>query len=99
LACRFKETLIGRNDPKSGIFVEIDLTSLAAEPKVISRKHAQIEQEGDRFYLEDVGSTNGTKLNGQRLPPREKKPVWDGDVIEFGKNGVQLVFLGGKKKE
>lgn len=94
-----KVTLIGRNDPKSGIFVEIDLTALVSDPKIISRKHAQIEQEGDRFYLVDLGSVNGTKLNGQRLTPREKKPIWDGDGIEFGKNGVQLVLQGGKKKE
>ena len=93
-----KITMIGRNDPKSGIFVEIDLASLVDDPKIISRKHAQIEQEGDRFYLVDLGSVNGTKLNGQRITPKERKPVWDGDVIEFGRNGVQMVFQGGGKK-
>lgn len=96
---RSKVTLIGRNDPKSGIFVEIDLSSLASNPKVISRRHAQIEQQGDRFYVTDLGSTNGTYLNGQRLTPREKRPLWDGDVLEFGKHGVQLTFQTGKKKE
>lgn len=90
-------TLIGRNDAKSGIFVEIDLTQLASDPKAISRKHALIEQEGDHFYLVDQASTNGTKLNGQRLPPRERKPIWDGDVIEFGRNAARLTFSGGKK--
>lgn len=94
-----KLTLIGRSDPRSGIFVEIDLTSLAPDPKVISRRHAQIEQEGDRFYITDLGSTNGTKLNGERLTPHQKKPLWEGDVLEFGKHGVQLVLQGGKKKE
>jgi uncharacterized ubiquitin-like protein YukD len=94
-----KITLIGRSDPKSGIFVEIDLTTFIADPKIISRKHAQIEQEGDRFYLVDLGSVNGTKLNGERILPREKKPVWEGDLLEFGKGGVQLIFQGGKKKE
>lgn len=39
----------------------------------ISRRHAQIEQEGDRFFLVDLDSVNGTKLNGQRILPREKK--------------------------
>lgn len=93
-----KATLIGRNDPKSGIFVDIDLTSLVSNPKIISRRHAQIEQEGDRFYITDLGSTNGTKLNDERLTPREKKPLWDGDVLEFGKNGARLIFQGGKSK-
>lgn len=94
-----KITVVGRNDPKSGIFVDVDLTALAPDPRIISRKHAQIEQEGDRFYIVDLGSTNGTRLNGQRLMPREKKPLWDGDVIEFGKNGVTLTLQGGKKQE
>jgi uncharacterized ubiquitin-like protein YukD len=93
-----KTTLIGRNDPKSGIFVEIDLSLLASDPKAISRRHAQIEQEGDRFYIVDLGSMNGTKLNGERLPPRERKPVWDGDTIEFGRNAARLTFYGGEKK-
>ena len=93
-----KKTLIGRSDAKSGIFVEIDLGGMISDPKIISRQHAQIEQEGDRFYLVDLGSVNGTKLNGQRIPPKERKPVWDGDVIEFGRNGVQMVFHGGGKK-
>lgn len=93
-----KTTLIGRTDTKSGIFVEIDLASMVTDCKIISRRHAQIEQEGDRFYLVDLGSVNGTKLNGQRIPPKEKKPLWDGDVIEFGRGGVQMVFQGGEKK-
>jgi len=92
-----KTTLIGRNDPKSGIFVDVDLTSLATDPKAISRKHAQIEQEGDRFYLVDVGSVNGTKVNGERVG-RERKPVWNGDILEFGRNAARLTFCGGEKK-
>ena len=93
-----RTTLIGRTDAKSGIFVEIDLGGMVTDYKIISRRHAQIEQEGERFYLVDLGSVNGTKLNGQRIPPREKKPVWDGDMIEFGRNGVQMIFQGGGKK-
>jgi len=93
-----KITLIGRTDAKSGIFVEIDLGGMVADYKIISRRHAQIEQEGDRFYLVDLGSVNGTKLNGQRIPPKERKPVWDGDVIEFGRGAAQLTFCAGEKK-
>jgi pSer/pThr/pTyr-binding forkhead associated (FHA) protein len=78
--------------------VEIDLGGMVTDPRIISRRHAQIEQEGDRFYLQDLGSVNGTRLNDQRIPPKERKPVWDGDVIEFGRNGVQMVFQGGGKK-
>jgi len=90
-------TMIGRNDAKSGVFVDIDLTTLVTDPKIISRRHAQIEQEGEGFYLMDLVSTNGTKLNGQRIPPKEKQPLSNGDTIEFGRNGAQMTFVGEKK--
>lgn len=90
-------TVIGRNDPKSGVFVEIDLNGLAIDPKVISRRHARIEQDGDRFYLVDMRSTNGTRLNGKRIPADEKQPLWNGDQIELGRNGAIFIFTGGSK--
>jgi uncharacterized ubiquitin-like protein YukD len=92
-----KMVTIGRNDPKSGIFVDIDLNTIAREPKAISRRHAQIEQDGDRFYVTDLGSANGTKLNGQRIPSKEKKPIWEGDVIELGRGAAHLTFFAGEK--
>lgn len=94
-----KITLLGRSDSKSGIFVEIDLAVLAADPKAISRRHAQIEQDGDRFYLLDLGSVNGTRLNGERIPPKEKKSIWDGDLIEFGRGAVRLTFNSGTARQ
>ncbi len=90
-------TLIGRTDPKSGIFVDVDLSPLLSDPKIVSRRHAQIEQEGDHFYVTDLNSVNGTKLNGERLPPKERKPLWDGDTLEVGRNGARLTFVRGKK--
>jgi hypothetical protein len=88
-----QETVVGRNDSKSGIFVDIDLKGLVTDPKIISRRHAKIEQDGNRFYLVDLVSINGTKLNGQRISPNEKHPLWTGDIIEFGRNGVKLHFI------
>jgi len=84
-------TLIGRRDVKRGNLVEIDLTPYDVN-KVVSRRHTSVEREGDNFYVVDQGSTNGTKLNGRRLIPKQKQPLRDGDVIEFGRNGVQLTF-------
>lgn len=93
-----KTTVLGRNDSKSGIFVDVDLKPFVSDPKIVSRRHAQIDQEGDRFYLTDLVSTNGTKLNGQRVAPKEKNSLWDGDTIEIGRHGVILKFVGGRKK-
>jgi hypothetical protein len=92
-------TVVGRTDAKSGIFVEIDLSSLATDPKAISRRHAQIEKEGGEFFLVDLASVNGTKINGKRLLPNKKNLLRDGDVIEFGKATAQMIFQLGKSKK
>jgi len=49
--------------------------------KSVSRNHAHILQEGDKFLLEDLGSSNGTKLNGVRI---NRAYLNDGDIIVIG---------------
>jgi hypothetical protein len=46
-----------------------------------SREHAAFVRDGDRWLIEDLGSTNGTMLNGE---PVERAVLEDGDVIEIG---------------
>jgi hypothetical protein len=84
--------LVGRRDIKHGVMVDIDLGPYDSN-KVISRRHASIEKKGKGFIIIDMASTNGTKLNGKRLVPKEQSPVADGDVIEFGRDGVRLRFV------
>jgi pSer/pThr/pTyr-binding forkhead associated (FHA) protein len=59
-----------------------------------SSRHAEIETEGERFLLRDVGSSNGTFVAGQRVtevPIQPGEPV----VVEFGAGGPQVrVFVG-----
>jgi hypothetical protein len=49
--------------------------------KGASRRHAQIRRKGDTYTLTDLGSTNGTRLNGQTIQTRE---LADGDRITIG---------------
>lgn len=54
-----------------------------AEP-TISRAHAAIGYDGDGgFYVQDLGSTNGTSVNGARAPQRQM--LKDGDEIQMGR--------------
>lgn len=80
--------LLGRRDPMSNIFPEVDLSKYDPQTK-ISRKHARIWREGDVYMLEDLGSSNGTTLtsviNGSiRLLPRQPQVLSHGDKIKLG---------------
>jgi len=76
---------VGRWDPDSGAFPDLDLTNDDVDAK-ISRKHAKIISKNGQFFLEDLGSLNGTYVNrGERLVPGEPQSIKDGDEIIFGK--------------
>ena len=47
-----------------------------------SRHHARIEMQGNVFMVTDLGSTNGTLVNGQRI--QQPQPLHDGDEIRIG---------------
>jgi len=80
--------LIGRTDPQTGIFPEIDLTMYDPETKV-SRRHARIFREGERFLIEDLGSVNGTVINSMsgssvRLNKSAPRVLAAGDELKVG---------------
>jgi pSer/pThr/pTyr-binding forkhead associated (FHA) protein len=82
--------LVGRWDPDSGAFPEIDLESEDEEAKV-SRKHAVIERRGHRVTIEDLGSLNGTYVNrGARLKPGAQYPLQPGDEVVIGKTFMRF---------
>src|SRR5690606_1646204 len=49
--------------------------------QAVSRNHARITVDGDLSFLEDLGSSFGTQINGEALPPGEKRLLKTGDVI------------------
>jgi len=76
--------LVGRWDPDSGAFPEVDLETDDPEAR-ISRKHALI-RVSDAVTIEDIGSLNGTFVNrGRRLEPGSPATLKDGDEIIIGK--------------
>ena len=78
------ETTLGRKDPVTGIYPDVDLTPLDNQ-RSISRRHAKIHRRGDRFFLcEDIGTMNGTFVNGERLETGVPGEVRDGDEVRIG---------------
>lgn len=87
------ESHIGRWDADGGIFPDVDLDSDDPEAKV-SRRHARITRRGEKYYVEDLGSTNGTFVNrGRRLLPGDRQPLRDGDEVIVGKTFLKFHVL------
>jgi hypothetical protein len=85
------KNLIGRWDPETGSFPEVDLEQDDPEAK-ISRKHAMIIIENGHITVEDIGSLNGTYVNrGNRLIPGTPQEVKTGDELIIGKTFLKLV--------
>jgi FHA domain-containing protein len=84
--------LVGRWDPETGSFPEVDLDADDTEAK-ISRKHALIRLDGDKITIEDIGSLNGTYVNRQpRLQPGNPAELKDGDEVIIGKTFLKLTI-------
>lgn len=87
------ETIFGRRDPATGDKPDIDLTPYAGYRMGVSRRHAAI-RPGDESGLDlwDLGSSNGTFLNGQRLSAHRPYRLRDGDEIRLGQMVVRIHF-------
>jgi transcriptional regulator with PAS, ATPase and Fis domain len=80
---RFAEVAIGRaqdgNARPGRAMLRIGLPDLYA-----STRHAHLESPGGSWHVRDDGSTNGTWLNGVRIPKAERQPLHEGDLLEVG---------------
>jgi hypothetical protein len=56
-----------------------------------SGHHARVERRGDQFWIVDLGSTNGTLVNGE---PVQEKELSNGDRITIGQNAVNFSLIG-----
>lgn len=84
---------VGRADPDTQLYPELDLTPFEGADKGVSRLHATIRtDEESGILLIDLNSTNGTLLNMYRLPPEEPYPLSDGDEIRFGDLLIHIFF-------
>lgn len=70
---------------------DIDVSGFP-DSEIVSRIHADIRVEGDAFYIEDMGSSNGTYINNMLLPLGNRHRLRSGDRISLGK-GDRVSFL------
>lgn len=91
--------LVGRNEFTFGrvtegqpILPDIDLSPYEAYAQGVSRLHASIKVAGTRVTIMDLGSSNGTRVNGQKIIPHVDYPLSHGDIISLGKLKFQILL-------
>jgi pSer/pThr/pTyr-binding forkhead associated (FHA) protein len=89
----FEETLLGRSDPVDQIEPDVDLSFHGGFEQGVSRRHAIITWDEKGYVLEDLGSTNGTVVNREKVSPGTPISLVEGDIIHLGK--MKAVFHAG----
>jgi hypothetical protein len=84
--------VIGRMNRHSPHRPDIDLTAYHAFEKGVSTRHALLGCENDRLRIADLGSTNGSWVNGESLIPHESFALRNGDELRLGQLFIQISF-------
>lgn len=91
LASRNEFTL-GRLSEGQPIMPDIDLTPYQAYASGVSRLHAVVKRDADRVLVMDLGSSNGTYVNGRRINPHVEESLSHGDILALGKLKIQVLL-------
>lgn len=89
---RQTEFTIGRVAEGQLILPDVDLSPYQAYAQGVSRLHAALKIANQRVFINDLGSSNGTRVNGQKIMPNVDFPLNHGDVIALGKFKIQVLF-------
>lgn len=86
------EFTMGRISEGQPIMPDIDLSPYQAYAAGVSRLHAVIRRNGNAIVFMDLGSANGTFINGSRLTPNTEQTLQHGDILALGKMRIQVLI-------
>ncbi len=89
-----QEMVIGRSTKGSVLAPDIDLTNKQGADLGVSRLHVSVRYDADHntVLISDLGSANGTFMNGQRIAPKEVRVLRHGDELRLGKLVMMASF-------
>jgi hypothetical protein len=86
------EFTIGRVSQGQSILPDVDLTPYEAYSQGVSRLHATININDEEISIKDLGSSNGTRVNNNKIPPHKFHTISHGDVITLGRFKIQALI-------
>lgn len=87
-----KELTTGRSTEGQMIVPNIDLSPYDAYECGVSRLHSTISSIGKEITAKDLGSANGTRLNGKKISPHAEHTLQHGDILTLGKLKIQILI-------
>lgn len=86
------QAIIGRADAVSNFTPDVDLSQYGAIEHGVGRRHARVFIQQGQLMIEDLDSTNGSLVNGQKLAPRQPQALADGASIQLGRLHMHVSF-------
>jgi hypothetical protein len=86
------EFTLGRISEGQPIMPDIDLSPYQAYASGVSRLHAVVKRDNQRAIIMDLGSANGTYINGKRLTANVEQILNHGDIVALGKLKIQVLL-------
>ena len=86
------EFTLGRVIEGHPAFPDLDLTAFEAYAQGVSRQHAIVRIIQEQVIILDLNSSNGTRVNGQKIIPHVEYPLQDGDIVALGKLRLQVII-------
>jgi hypothetical protein len=87
-----EEVTLGRVSEGQPVVPDIDLTPYKAYEAGVSRMHASVRMVEDQVLITDLGSANGTRVNGMQITPHIPYPIKHGDILTLGKFKIQILL-------
>ncbi len=86
------EFTVGRVADGQPILPDVDLSPYEAYSQGVSRLHVALKLNNQRVFITDLGSSNGTRVNGQKILSNTDYPLNHGDVVALGKFKIQVLI-------